>query len=89
MIAAQAILTVGENSGAERAVLLFPHGESESNEEVASPLSADKAAISSFAGEATAKTLRTASVFMTKDGRVDPRFLRPFSVEMMRRKVQN
>ena len=89
VIAAQAVLTQGANAGAQRAVLLFPDGESESNEAVASPRGADKAAISSFANQATGKTLRTAPVFMTKDGRVDPRFLRPFSVEMMRRKVQN
>ena len=45
VIAAQAILTAGDNIGANPAVLLFPDGEWETDGRVASPSGSDKAAI--------------------------------------------
>ena len=81
VIAAQAILTAGVNSGAQRAVLLFPNGKYQGDGGVPS--------ISSVADDTTAKTLRTTPFFMTDDGRVDPRFLRPFSPAMLKSEAPN
>ena len=83
VIAAQAILTAGVNSGAQRAVLLFPDGKYQGDGGVASSSGASNAASSSV-NQTTAKTRRTTPFFMTEDGRVDPRFLRPFSPAMLK-----
>ena len=52
---------------------------------VASPEGSDKAPISPVANGMTPKTQRTHPFFMTEDGRIDPRFLRPFSPAILKR----
>jgi probable HAF family extracellular repeat protein len=83
VIVAEAILTAGVDSGAQRAVLLFPDGKYQGDGGVASSPGLDNAAISPV-NQTTAKALRTTPFFMTEDGRVDPRFLRPFSPAMLK-----
>ena len=87
-IVAQAILTAGVNSGAQRAVLLFPDGKYQGDGGVASSSGADNAAISAV-NQTTATTLRTTPFFMAEDGRVDPRFLQPFSPAMLKSEAPN
>jgi hypothetical protein len=88
VIAAQAILTAGVNSGAQRAVLLFPDREYQGDGGVASSPGADNAAIFPV-NQTTAIALRTTPFVMTEDGRVDPRFLRPFSPAMLKSRAPN
>jgi probable HAF family extracellular repeat protein len=79
VIAAQGVLTSGSNSGATRAVLLIPNGDCDEGRLVTS----------SSPAQESAKAQRSSPFYRTADGRVNPMFLRPFSVEMMRRKAQN
>lgn len=79
VIAAQGVLTSGPNSGAFRAVLLFPNGDCDES----------KLVTSSSPAQEGAKAQRSNPYYRTADGRVNPMFERPFSVEMMRRKAQN
>ena len=79
VIAAQGVLTSGINSGATRAVVLFPNGDCDESRLVTS---------STPAQEST-KPQQSNSFYRTADGRVNPVFLQPFSLEMMRRKPQN
>jgi probable HAF family extracellular repeat protein len=84
VIAAQAVLTAGSNSGASRAVILIPNGDCDEGTVVTSSTAARESASSP-----TVNMQRGAPFYKTGDGRVNPMFQRPFSLELMRRKTEN
>lgn len=84
VIYAQAVLTAGESSGDTRAVLLIPAGECDRGE-----LSAAVKVLSakSPSGDAATGTARPASI-RGRNGRIDPRWLRPLSPAQLREMMQ-
>jgi probable HAF family extracellular repeat protein len=78
VIAAQAVLTAGDNAGASRAVFLIPLGGCSGVAQAASRGTLKKAASQSSDG--TMETRGQAAIVKTEDGRLNRMLLRPFSL---------
>jgi len=79
VIAAQAILTAGTNSGDSRAVLLIPIGECGGDDRAASLATSNKATTVSQLGDAASGTMKGPAIVKTADGRLNRTLLRPFA----------
>jgi probable HAF family extracellular repeat protein len=78
VIAAQAVVTAGPDSGTLRAVLLFPTGEREDEASTPSAV-APRAATIAGAAQAAAAGATPRALLKTPDGRLNPMILRPFA----------
>jgi len=89
VIAAQAVLTEGSNSGDSPAVLLIPSGEGDSGVQAESTAAPENATITPKSGDPTTGTPKKSALVKTPDGRLNPIFLRPFAPAVLRSKAQN
>ncbi len=86
VIAAQGVLTTGSQQGDTRAVLLIPSGSCDPGVQAARA-----AALQSMAAarqSAATVAPRTGALFRGPDGRVNPVFLKPVSLAMLRSQIQ-
>jgi hypothetical protein len=89
VIAAQAVLTEGSDSGDSRAVLLIPSGECDRGAQAESTAAPKNATITSKSGDPTTGTPKKSALVKTADGRLNPTLLRPFAPAVLRSKAQN
>ncbi len=89
VIAAQAVLTEGDNAGASRAVLLIPTGECSGDVQVSSSATIKKTTALPQSSDATIAALKGPAIVKTEDGRLNRMLLRPFSPVKLQSKKQN
>lgn len=85
VIAAQAVLTQGNNAGASRAVLLIPDGESDRDREADSTIRRNAIIPPQFG--ATQGPAKKIVMAVTEDGRVNSMLLRRFDPAKLLRKA--
>jgi hypothetical protein len=89
VIAAQAVLTDGGNSGDSRAVLLIPVGECLGNAQAASSATFQRSTTAPLSNDVTITAPKAPPIVKAKDGRLNRMLLRPFSPAKLQGTKQN